>query len=503
MIVQKRYPKIVLFESIFAMFSCMLVGTLLQVLSSELLILKAYTAYISITVFTLYPSCHIVIGCEVCRLWLICYDLNYLHASKNSEWSSQINETFSSENWWLANRSKYGNYRYVTRRMAAFSLSTGTISMIMLQIYGWNTWTQLIDSFLFGAPILSILFVSLLTPKVKEKFLFEFEFKSTSIFFVSGLALFICGYIVHFFDDFVGSSITNFSGIYALSAVSVISTLWIPRKITKLSWYTTGGRERAGTMSYSKSSKTKTAVDIMNIIANINQHNKKSKPHQHHQNDICLSHILANKDALDLFAQHLNSEFSSECILSFIELMQFKKYFNQIFKVNAQSLMKEYEVLRGGKIKFGFGDALKSTIVYKTYSSMQDEVNEECQMKQFKEIAYLLWQKYIKTYASLEINISSRLRAYFWDLMHDKNVWVNENQLQKEELYTLFDDICYEMFTWMNRSLSRFLSSEDFKILKKKLSNLTNNSLDISPPLETGQACDISMYSKVASVSTQ
>ena len=217
MIVQKRYPNIVLFECQVAMMVTMLVAPMLEFLSSELSILKAYTSYISITVFTLYPSCHIVIGCEVCRLWLICYDLNYLHASKNSEWSSQINETFSSENWWLANRSKYGNYRYVTRRMAAFSLSTGTISMIMLQIYGWNTWTQLIDSFLFGAPILSILFVSLLTPKVKEKFLFEFEFKSTSIFFVSGLALFICGYIVHFFDDFVGSSITNFSGIWQIT----------------------------------------------------------------------------------------------------------------------------------------------------------------------------------------------------------------------------------------------------------------------------------------------
>merc|ERR1739842_149468 len=109
-----------------------------------------------------------------------------------------------------------------------------------------------------------------------------------------------------------------------------------------------------------------------------------------------------------------------------------------------------------------------------------------------KEIAHLLWQKYIKTYAELEINISSRMRSYFFNLMHDKKKWVNEHDMSKQELYELFDNICYELYTWMNRSLSRFLASDDFAVLKMKFNLHNSVSLNhigpsVSPNPETEQ----------------
>merc|ERR1712048_1181725 len=132
-----------------------------------------------------------------------------------------------------------------------------------------------------------------------------------------------------------------------------------------------------------------------------------------------------------------------------------------------------------GKILFGFGDSLKSTIVYKTFDINEDDRAKA--MRQFREIAYLLWQKYIKTYAPLEINISSQLRAYFGELMQYKHVWIVTEEMSAEDLYTLFDSCCFEMYTLMGHSLSRFLISDEFMALRIKLSQDMAVSIDLSP----------------------
>merc|ERR1712045_868712 len=80
--------------------------------------------------------------------------------------------------------------------------------------------------------------------------------------------------------------------------------------------------------------------------------------------------------------------------------------------------------------------------------------------KNFKIAAHLLYKKYIRTYAELEINISSAARLKYYGLMEDEKRWINQSEISLDGLYNLFDDVILEMFKLMEHSLARFLISE-------------------------------------------
>merc|ERR1719229_1055326 len=51
---------------------------------------------------------HMIINFEASRLWLVCFDLHYLHASKNQKWKVLINPIEGSKDWYLAHRRTWG-----------------------------------------------------------------------------------------------------------------------------------------------------------------------------------------------------------------------------------------------------------------------------------------------------------------------------------------------------------------------------------------------------------
>ena len=90
-------------------------------------------------------------------------------------------------------------------------------------------------------------------------------------------------------------------------------------------------------------------------------------------------------------------------------------------------------------------------------------------LRRLKFVAFLLFQKYIRTYSELEVNISSALRVRYYALMEDRERWMNETEVTVHGLYSLFDDVIVEMYRLMGRSLLRFLKSDDVVVLKEKL----------------------------------
>ena len=443
MIVQKRYPRIVLFESLLSIIVPLTYTPLYVTVLCDLQLFKPYHETIYILTWLSYPICHGIVFCEVCRLWLICFDINYSHSSKNNAWKSHINNKFTEKNWWLNNRKTFGNYDYVTRRLLIWGISSGITATILILTAGYSQVTQFIDGCLYGLPVLVVIYSYYKCPKVnKDKFLFELEFRSTTIIFTVSLFTYFVAQVVYFFDLFVAQIMIVFTANIAFSFVSILSTMYIPKKIlSKMEWF------------------------------------DEFHDRVHPENGSKLEEIFSDQYSLELFALHLNHEFSLECILSFIEMMQFKQYFNQIYFGNNQ----EFTFLDEKQIKFEFGEEFegKSSIVYETFhfklneengsdetnvSERTDgiEIEKDLMIKNFKLISYLLYKKYINERSEMEVNISSTLRSQYNELMKDKDEWINNIEILPNDLLTIFDDVCCEMFTLMEHSFGRFKRTDEY-----------------------------------------
>lgn len=365
MIIKKRYPSIVLIESKLGWALSFILVPFLYTTYIELEMFSDFQWYIDRITFCLYPMAHWIVGCEVYRLWLVCYDLNHLHLTQSTEWQSQIDDSLSTDShWWTtqSNRMTYGNQKWLRNRVIAWCLFAGLTPSIIYQIWGWTPITQIFDAVFYAAPIMFELGTFYLCPKVADTFMFMFEFKTTSFIFVTGLGGYLVGMILMFFDLFVAQTIMALSGQWGLSVVSIVSTLYIPHKISNDAvWH----RElhRQGTMSRSRSvsqssrsahsgrersrSHTKSSVRTRSPSSPNNHegagpetdrrksksHTKSSKSHSKslrrrrgESNYVArLKAIMLKEEKFGQFVHWMYGEFSSESILSFIEFVQFKQ----------------------------------------------------------------------------------------------------------------------------------------------------------------------------------
>lgn len=390
--------------------------------------------------------------CECCRLWLLCYDINYADASgKNSEWRTTISGEPGADNWWLRNRKTFGNYKWVCQRSAICSVLSGTTSMTLFLLFGFTQWAQLIDGCLYGLPILLILYAYYHCPRAtKDVFLFELEFKTTSILFVASLAVYFIAQILWFLDVFIAQTLICIDGLIGLTFVSILSTLWVPRQILgKMVWWH---------QLYSQL-EPESAIESL----------KKT---------------LANCQALELFAAHLNHEYSLELLLCFVECIQYKQTFREIyFKETCDEVP-----LEGHFISFDFGEEeLESEIVFRsekfrTVPSLANNhkiasfgldgvsslscVERVATLRRFKRIARLIFEKYIREGSELEINISSQQRKEYTRLMQNENEWLFETEMSADTMLTFYDEICISQLQLMDFAFVRFRITDEYKNLK-------------------------------------
>ena len=133
MIVQKRYPLIVLIESVVTViYLCIAfpgVGYNIfyqaRLKSSQLDILFTYCGHV------IYPfTGHAIVISEFARLWLISYDLNYLNSSSNEIWKSKINPSQydATNNFYLKHKHNFGNQKWIMQRFCIWWIIAGSIS---------------------------------------------------------------------------------------------------------------------------------------------------------------------------------------------------------------------------------------------------------------------------------------------------------------------------------------------------------------------------------------
>lgn len=183
-----------------------------------------------------------------------------------------------------------------------------------------------------------------------------------------------------------------------------------------------------------------------------------------------LRSYLRNEAKFEVFVDWIYREFSSEILLSFIEFTQFKLYVEaalnrtEAVKRNSRSRrssrrMSSVDV--AWKMDYVLYDAIpQSSIVYSTkkrvytMNSSDDIVTikgRECDdITHCKHTAHLLFEKYIRNYAELQINISCDLRTKYCNLDEAKY-----RSLDGEGMLRLFDPAIQEMYRYMKQSFVR------------------------------------------------
>ena len=129
-----------------------------------------------------------------------------------------------------------------------------------------------------------------------------------------------------------------------------------------------------------------------------------------------------------------------EIILSYVEFINYQKFANELLEQNTTN--KYADNLPDNMPESGI------ITQYKNESKLSDI--EKCKL-----ISYELYLKYIKVGAIYEINIRSSTRKTFSNLMNNKDNWINNININNDELCVLFNECCYEMRLLMGYSLTR------------------------------------------------
>ena len=443
-IIDKRYPQFVVAEAVVV---CVNLAVFLPALISPVYgypdIAGEWWGHLCIG---LYLPNFLIVGCiEVCRIWLISYDLQYLNSSRHQQWKTEIDASYAEKDWYLRNKGKWGNRQYIVRLGFVFYIIPTTLALLA-HFIGIVTG---VDS-VFGLGMIPLgialmiltiipLYLYMRTPRnLQDQCLFQYEFKWSAIVFTVVIFCWIVSVVVRYLvNAHVGITFMSCISVICYVIPSFLSTLVIPYKVNAMSEW----NGRAKTLR----------IEIKGTSDSFNQK---------------LREILNDEKNCEAFVDWMYREFCSEAMLSFLECVQFRKYVEkEIGKTD------ECDTVGGGDDSFNhelYDGMPKSSIVYDPFSFNKggnDEVNLSEHMEsgssptdnvlmRCKKIAHLLFKKYIDIYAPHEINISSRLRAKYCDLEER-----NYDGLDLKQFVTLYDDVITEMMKYQAQSHKRYENS--------------------------------------------
>ena len=250
---------------------------------------------------------------------------------------------------------------------------------------------------------------------------------------MTGLTFYFLGQLFYIFgDQFISFVIISFAGVYTFGSVALVSThlIYWRIKMNKI-W------EIDSDMSYN----IKNGMRMNSMSDEINQKKSSKK--------MTLIDVFNDCNLLELFAQHLIKEFSIECLIAYIEMLQFKQLIpNEMTKGNKK--FYEYEMKNMPNF------IPKSKIINDNIVDCDSELD----IKSLKRICYLLIKKFFV--GEMEINISYELRNSLNNYITDREEWMGNELIDGNKLFHIFDECIREMFFFQMQSLSRFLKSKDF-----------------------------------------
>ena len=271
--------------------------------------------------------------------------------------------------------------------------------------------------------------------------LFHFqEFTWTVTIMLSGKILALISFVLICSGEWtLGWTVAMIDMMYT-QLPSLLSTLWIPWKVSTMKEWIEGGHMVTLEMQHSSGDFRKTMQLILN-----------------------------DAQKCEAFIDWMYREFSSEAILSFVEFVQFRQFVKEeIGKTDGLNITVD-----SSPYDFALYDGMpKSSIIYDTsrfdhemtrsspvdVSPSSAELSSDTNLPEnllmssrCKKIAHLLFVKYINYHSEHEVNISGRLRETYVNLEQTEYEGINVVQF-----VTLYDDVIAEMMKYQSESYMRF-----------------------------------------------
>eukprot|EP01084_Bolivina_argentea_P026696 49677_1 len=470
LIIQKRYPNAIKLSCCFVFFILLFERNFVAFGNGEFVEVFGET-FIHVTTRisrVIYIMLQGVIFCGLWRFWLIHYDLKIAHCLSQSKWKKYLNSQLTENNWFINNKQKYGSTTYVKKVVITMWLIFSVIRITLFQLFLFHptllSLAQSIDSVLYLIPIILVLIIGVKAPHIQDKFYLRKEMTYYCLIVIIAIAIYIIGIVINrigIIDYYWIQAIFCVDASLSVFGLAMIQTAWITRQIKMDPAY--------------RNQHT--------ILSNMNEMNDMQKSNK----EITMKSYLSEQQGFDKFVQHLQKEFCLEIILFLIETNQFKELVKKRQKLQFihEETCEEYKTDIYGGI---FGEVMvpKSQIVYQifkdeqpnmeptksfrnkilsidglpefvmTHSNNRSTINLD-EMSKLKTACFLLYDRYIRIGAELELNISYHVRYSLIQLLSNPTQFIEKNHdVNKDKLFALFDDAIKEQMSLMMYSFTRF-----------------------------------------------
>eukprot|EP01084_Bolivina_argentea_P228458 385851_1 len=294
---------------------------------------------------------YLVIYCWIWRIWMISYEIVWTECLMEHEWKHVINASYletsheyhsAKAKWYITNRATFGNIKWVGFRfflLVLFSSIINAFCNVYSVLYYSNNMfdlyiIQLLGLFPMMIPYIMLIIIYCITPLYFDNFYILTEIKLIIMcllldYFVAYVAytLFFAFYQPNPNSDIakIVISISFQIGVFSQFLCLLFSTCWVNKKLSNIAnnkYYNRISR-RETTTTFSRTG----TIDIVNgdeCLLHIHPKTTQKGMKVYNQYELNIKDIISYKVTLELFVNHLSSEFIIESILSFIEMLQFQ-----------------------------------------------------------------------------------------------------------------------------------------------------------------------------------
>eukprot|EP01084_Bolivina_argentea_P306071 528814_1 len=374
--------------------------------------------------------------------WWFYYRYKWTLHRMQLKWQRMIDNDYAlhTNNWYFNNIHKYGDIKFISKLFAVFHSFGLLITLTCVPLY--KLVHPVFVSGMFSLIIAAgfYVFIYCKTPPFNDGYWIHWESQmhsKLSLVLIIGICIVtILNMILHdrlLFNLIITMVINSF-----LFASNCISTFVIISKNHKFH-----GSMR--TLSIDSNS-----VSQCNLITVTMPHPTfhKTDSMKQRSRKITLQMILENKRTIHSFMNHLSREFSMECLLAFVEFSQYQDYANHRLEAS----------VRRTKVQFPSNIPVSSIVGTTEAVQMSDEQF----VKDVKQKAHKLYNKYMTSSSEFEINIPYQQKLKATEMLEDEKKLVDGTSVTLGGLFAMFEAVNNEMYSLLQYSLDRLKYEPEF-----------------------------------------
>jgi len=402
--------------------------------------------------------------------------MEWMVVSLSVQWRRLINSrsknhtpSMEGPNWFLDHKHTFGNRAWVGRRLAVFVVVSSIIAIICRYEFDFTDNEPIGESiylFFYFVPFVGLAILRFRLPAFTDSIYIKQEMKYIMGILIGILLAFGVQEIAegHFHDVPNTQLIINILFYVAIELCNflciLITTRYVLRKVSIL--LNEQIKSAAGADPGHKKINSDSSINSSNVnyVELKGDESAPITPTQRRLGDE-LTQCLSHEKSFELFMKFLAKEFSIECLLSFVEMVQFKQYMKKRMDSKGNSDddddAKDDNDSNNGSHKGSLRKDSDLEMKFPSSVPLSEIVfNDDGGNVSVKAKIYKFYLKYIKVNSEFEINILDSTRKRLIDTMKDYNVWMNNNYYDEVGLLHFYDGCIDEMKILLVASFRRF-----------------------------------------------